>query len=364
MHLQTPTLTHRILVTGALLLATFASTSVSIASEHPGRYLKKPDAWFSTGEAKQVVSNVLSYQSELGGWPKNVDTTASPFRGDRKELKPTFDNSATTDELRILARYYHVTKDERCREAFEKGYDYILNAQYPTGGWPQFYPPDKQYHRYITFNDDAMVRLMLFLRETYTLAVYDFPDKERKARAREEFAKGIQCILKCQIKVDGKLTAWCAQHDEIDYHPRPGRSYELISISGGESVGIVRLLMSLERPGAEVVHAVEGAMAWFEAAKLTGIRVVTVEDKNSPKGTDKRVIEDASAPPIWARFYEIGTNLPIFCDRDGVPKRRLDQISYERRNGYSWLTYAPAALLEKDYPAWKQKLETSSRAPR
>src|ERR1043166_427483 len=346
---QTPTLNPRILA--ALSLVTFAAANCAWAAEHPGRYLKKPDVWFSSSEAKQVVSNILSYQSELGGWPKNVDTTASPFPGEQTDLKPTFDNSATTDELRILARYYQATKDERCRKASEKGYDYILNAQYPTGGWPQFYPPDKQYHRYITFNDDAMVRLMLFLRESYTLAVYDFLDKTRKARAREEFAKGIQCILKCQIKVGGKLTAWCAQHDEIDYRPRPGRSYELISISGGESVGIVRLLMSLERPGAEVIQAVEGAVAWFEAAKLRGIRVVTVEDKNSPKGTDKRVIEDASAPPIWARFYEIGTNLPIFCDRDGVPKRKLSDIGYERRNGYSWLTYAPAALLEKDYPA-------------
>jgi PelA/Pel-15E family pectate lyase len=363
-HLRTPLLSYRILLTAALSLSTFVLTDFAWASEHPGRYLKNPDIWFSSREARQVVTNILSYQSELGGWPKNVDTTASPFLGDRKELKPTFDNSATTDELRILARYYRATKDERCRKAFEQGYDYILDAQYPTGGWPQFYPPDKQYHRYITFNDDAMVRLMLFLRETYTLPVYEFLGQERTARAREEFAQGIHCILKCQIKVADKLTAWCAQHDEVDYSPRPGRSYELVSISGGESVGIVRLLMSLERPGAEVTQAVEGAVTWFGAAKLKGIRVITVEDRKSPKGTDKRVVEDATAPPIWARFYEIGTNLPIFSDRDGVPKRKLDQIGYERRNGYSWLTYAPTALLERDYPAWKKKLDASSPAAR
>ncbi len=353
---------HRIFLSVALWVPTFGSAGVASAAEHPGRYLKRPDAWFSTGEAKRVATNILSYQSELGGWPKNVDTTASPFLGDQRELKPTFDNSSTTDEMRFLARFYRNTKDERCREAFEKGYDYILKAQYPSGGWPQFYPPDKQYHRYITFNDDAMVRLMLFLRETFTSPVYGFLDRKQTARAREEFAKGVQCILKCQIKVGGKLTAWCAQHDEVDYSPRPGRSYELVSISGGESVGIVRLLMSLERPSAEVIQAVEGAVTWFEAAKLKGIRVISVEEENSPKGTDKRVIEDASAPPIWARFYEIGTDLPIFCDRDGVAKRKLDEIGYERRNGYSWLTYAPAALLEREYPAWKQKIAAGATA--
>jgi len=333
-------------------LTAFAASGI----EGADRYLKKPDAWFAGDEARRIAANILSFQTDLGGWPKNVDTTASPFSGDRKDLKPTFDNSATTDELRFLARIFRAVKDDRYLKSFQKGYDYILNAQYPTGGWPQFYPPDKQYHRYITFNDDAMVRLMLFLRETYSLPIYDFLDEGRKNRARDEFANGIRCILKCQIKIDGKLTAWCAQHDELDYRPRPGRSYELVSISGGESVGIVRLLMTLERPTAEQIQAVESAVAWFEAAKLKGIKVVTVDDKNAPKGTDKRVVEDASAPPIWARFYEIGTNLPIFCDRDGVPKRKLDQIGYERRNGYRWLTYAPAALLEKDYPAWKKKL--------
>jgi PelA/Pel-15E family pectate lyase len=123
----------------------------------------------------------------------------------------------------------------------------------------------------------------------------------------------------------------------------------------------MRLLMSLNRPSAEVIQAVESAVAWFEAAKLKGIKVVIVEDTNSPKGTDKRVVEDASAPPIWARFYEIGTNLPIFCDRDGVPKRKLSDIGYERRNGYSWLTYGPESLLAKEYPAWKKKLEEQTR---
>src|SRR5215471_1010245 len=68
--LRTQPLPHRIILIAALSLTTFASADVAWAAEHPGRYLKKPDAWFSTGEAKQVVTNILSYQSELGGWPK------------------------------------------------------------------------------------------------------------------------------------------------------------------------------------------------------------------------------------------------------------------------------------------------------
>jgi PelA/Pel-15E family pectate lyase len=198
---------------------------------------------------------------------------------------------------------------------------------------------------------------MEFLREVRESDTFRFVNADKKAGAKQAFDRGVDCILKCQIKVDGKLTAWCAQHDEKDYAPRPGRSYELVSLSGSESVKIVRLLMSLEQPTPGVKAAIEGAVAWFEQAKLKGIRVEIRRDANSPKGTNKVVVQDAAAPPLWARFYEIGTNRPIYSDRDGVAKRNLADIGYERRNGYAWLGTWPRQLLEKDYPAWKQKLK-------
>lgn len=67
------------------------------------------------------------------------------------------------------------------------------------------------------------------------------------------------------------------------------------------------------------------------------------------------VVEDPSAPPIWARFYEIGTNRPFFCGREGIKKYSLADIEHERRVGYSWYTNAPAYLLEKEYPLWRAK---------
>jgi PelA/Pel-15E family pectate lyase len=327
----------------------------STANAAPRQYLSKDDAWFAGAQAKTIADKILSHQSELGGWPKNIDTTATLYRGDPKELKPTFDNNATADELRFLARIYKATKNDRYRTAFDKGYDYILKAQYPNGGWPQFAPPPKSYHRHITFNDNVMVRLMEFLRETYTAPVYDFVPAEKRKAARIAFDQGVECILKCQIKVDGKLTAWCGQHDEIDLRPRSARSYELVSLSGAESVGIVRLLMSLENPSPEVIKSVDGAVAWFEAAQLKGMKVVTEKDAKSPSGKNRVVIKDASAKPMWARFYEIGTNRPIFSDRDGVAKQNLADIGYERRNGYAWLGNWPERLLAVEYPAWQKK---------
>jgi PelA/Pel-15E family pectate lyase len=340
----------------ALALVVVMTSASTLPARGPERYLKKPAAWFAGQEAGGIAENILSYQSDLGGWPKNLDTTRAPFRGDRKQLKPTFDNDATTDELRFLARIYNVTKEDRYRQAFLKGLDYILRAQYPTGGWPQHYPPGSTYHRHITFNDNAMVRLLEFLREAYRSDVYAFVDAARRQAGRRAFERGIACILKCQIQVGGKLTAWCAQHDEKDYRPRPGRSYELVSLSGAESVGIVRLLMSLDKPSPEVVRAVDGAVVWFADARLRDIRVVVRKDARAPRGWDRVVVKDPAAPPLWARFYEIGTNRAIFADRDGVAKHELAAIGFERRNGYRWLGYWPQDMLEKDYPAWKKKL--------
>ena len=156
------------------------------------------------------------------------------------------------------------------------------------------------------------------------------------------------------------MTAWCAQHDEIDFSPRPARSYELASLSGSESVGIARLLMSIDDPSPEIVQAVEGAVAWFVQAKLPGIRVVEEQDEEGPDGLNRVVVVDAQAPPLWARFYEIESNQPIFADRDGVPKSTLADIGYERRNGYSWYGRWPQKLLETEYPEWKQRVNVKT----
>src|SRR5262245_39289672 len=327
------------------------------AADAPARYLEKSDAWFASGEGKRVADNVLSYQADAGGWPKNTDTTARPYAGQPKDLKPTFDNGATTDEIRLLARAFAATSDDRYRRATERGVDYVLKAQYANGGWPQFHPPPAAtYHRHITLNDGSMVRLMKLCREVARTDRFRFLGDDRRQAATTAFDHGVNCLLKCQVKVDGKPTVWCAQHDEKDFRPRPGRTFELTSLSGAESVGVVELLMSLDNPSPEIKGAVEGAVAWFETGKLTGIRQTVVDDPKAPRGKNKVIVTDATAPPLWARFYEIGTNKPLFADRDGLAKYALADIGYERRNGYAWYGNWPAKLLVDEYPAWKKRV--------
>jgi len=310
-------------------------------------YSKQSDDWYRSTEGIRVANNILSWQSVHGSWPKNVNTAARMFSGDVNDIQGTFDNGATTDEMRLLARAFRATQDKRYRQAFLKGLDHILQAQYPSGGWPQFYPPSKQYHRHITFNDDTMVRIMRLLQEIVASEVCDFVDPIKRKAAKVSFERGIQCILKCQIRVNGKLTVWCAQHDEIDYHPRSARTYELISLSGEESVGILKLLMSLDNPSREVIVAVNAAVQWFESVKVSGIRLMWVDG-------ERIAIEDPNAPVLWARFYEIETNRPFFCGRDGRKKYDYNEIEAERRDEYEWYGNWARDVVS-DYAKWKEK---------
>ncbi len=211
----------------SLLPVLFVSVAVSwapaslAASFRWNTYAQRPDDWFRGEEGKRITANLLSQQAINGSWPKNYDTAKEPYKGDPSRLQGTFDNGATFGELRFLARAYRVTRDEKLRAAFLKGLDLTLAAQYPNGGFPQHYPTSRTgYDRYITYNDGTFVNILQFLRDVADSDDFDFVDSDRRAAAKRAFEKGIGCVLATQVKVDGKKTVWCAQHDHQTLEPR------------------------------------------------------------------------------------------------------------------------------------------------
>jgi PelA/Pel-15E family pectate lyase len=341
---------------GAVLLAVAAiGLGERVAAAPRVRdFLSKPETWFAGDEARRVAAAIVSHQSDAGGWPKNTDTVSRPHTGDRATLQPTFDNGATVDELRFLAKIVAVTGDETARRAFDRGLAYVLAAQYPGGGWPQCYPLVGGYPDHVTFNDDAMVRVMRFVMEVGGDPTYGFVAEPRKQACREAFDRGVACILRCQIVVDGRRTVWCAQHDPESFAPAQARAYELPSFSGSESVGIVRLLMSIEDPAPEVREAIEAAVDWFRDHAITGQRLDNLSDAGGRP--DRVLVPDPNAAPLWARFYDLQTGRPFVCDRDGIPRAKLADIGSERRTGYNWFSPYARTLLDEDYPAWKRRL--------
>jgi PelA/Pel-15E family pectate lyase len=330
--------------------------------------LRQKPEWYGSAEAIRIADNLLLYQRGSGGWPKNMEM-AKPLTAaekadlvDQKEQNDsTIDNGSTYTQMIYLARVGRASGQERFQAAFLKGLDYLLVAQYSNGGWPQCYPRLTGYFKHITFNDDAMVGVLTLLREIARKnEAYRFVDESRRRRAEKAVETGIDCILKTQIKVKEQLTVWCAQHDEITLAPAPARAYEKISLSGSESAGIVRFLIGIETPSPQVVQSIEAAVAWFSQVKLNGVRVVEQPDTTAgARGNNRVVIQDPSAGPLWARFYEIGSNRPIFCGRDGVIKYSLAEIEAERRNGYRWYVDSPAVVLNREFPEWKRRTARS-----
>lgn len=326
------------------------------------------DAFMGTAEAARVGDNLLFYQHETGGWPKNMrlqDPLTDNVRKKVDEMKKgkryaTIDNKGTTTEIIYLSRLYNATKDERYLDAVLRGFDYLFKAQYANGGWPQFFPLSKGYYTHITYNDDAMVNVLKVMRDAAKgKAPFTFLPDSVKAKAQASLDKGVDCILKTQVVQDGRKTVWCAQYDENTLQPADARAFELASLSGQESDDIVLFLMSLSKPSMEIRRCIEDAVAWFKKSKITGIRLEKYTNDEGKK--DTRVVpcaqDDAPCDPLWARFYTLDDNRPFFCDRDGVKRYCLDEIGYERRNGYSWYNNDGMDVLKR-YEKWRLKYGT------
>jgi PelA/Pel-15E family pectate lyase len=316
-----------------------------------------------------LAENMLVYQRSSGGWPKAVNSTPVDYKkvlsdkdkavisADSLHEDATIDNAATSREIIYLVKAYKETKNRQYLAAAEKGIDYLFKAQYDNGGWPQYYPKMDLYRHQITYNDNAMVNVLNILQDIAEgTNGFDAVKPAYRSRAVAAVNKGIQCILKTQLVVDGKLTAWCTQYDEKTLKPAKARAYELPSLSGSESVGIVEFLMRAKNPSPEIKQAVTAAVKWFDSAKITGYDFVFVNDPGQPKGKDRKLVKSPSST-IWARFYDIKTNEPFFSGRDSQPKKTVAEIEVERRTGYAWYGTWPAKLLREEYPAWQKKVK-------
>ena len=88
---------------------------------------------YKSTELVAIADNILLYQKDNGGWPKNYDMQAiltpdqkDSLIKDKHHLNTTFDNRTTYSQIACLANIYSVTKDERYKVAALKGFDYIL----------------------------------------------------------------------------------------------------------------------------------------------------------------------------------------------------------------------------------------------
>lgn len=319
------------------------------------------------GESTDLkADNMLLCQRYNGGWSKSLNgkpvdyskgydpALVAEIKAQNGRKDATIDNGATTREIAYLLKAYHKTHRAAYLSAAEKGLDYLLAAQYDNGGWPQYYPDSSLYRSQVTFNDNAIINVMTLLRNVAgRKGVYAAVDKKYVPLSQKAVQKGIGCILKTQLITDGDKTGWNQQYNKTTLRPEKARTFELVGVATSESVGIVEFLMGIEHPSDEVKAAVNGAIAWFDQVAIHDYVAKKVDAPGEVRGKDLVLVKSPGAT-LWARFYEIGTNRPFFCGRDGVRKYDLREIENERRAGYAWYGTWPLTLKE-EYNHWLKK---------
>ncbi|MCM1321918.1 MAG: pectate lyase [Bacteroides sp.] len=326
-----------------------------------------------------IAENMLYMQNPDGGWAKNYDYARKysqpeleKLRASLRTVKPvaygkkqtaresTLDNRNIYSQIEYLSLVYGQLPDPRYIDCMERALEWILGAQHPRSGG--FTGADVYA---VTYNDDVMTGTLRVLRDIAENSErYGFFSDDSRRRAAAAYRRGIDCILNTQIAVrtadGGKiLTAWCQQHDHETLEPIWARTFEPPSVTACESVGIIELLMEEKNPSEQVKIAVASACEWLSRPDIIikGKKLVrksaAAEVLNGRYSDYEQILEDdENAPDLWARFYDLETMAPLWCDRDRRFCASFNDMSRERRNGYSYTGKWPQKILKK-YPAWR-----------
>lgn len=319
-------------------------------------------ARYAPEQYREIADNMVAYQNEDGGWPKNIDWQAIVDPDSVvAALKPhrrlsTLDNRNIYSQVEYLAEVYALTGEEAYRSSVERGIEYILSHQYPNGGW-RGADVDA-----VTYNDGVMSGVLsTWKRILDGDEAFAWIGAELRDRIRHSWDAGLALVLATQYEQNGVKTVWAQQYDHRTLLPVKARSYELPGLAAGESAQVAALLMSIEHPSPEVVEAVKCAVAWFEKTRIAGKRIRTISlpegNPDDPSiGKDRILVDDPDAPGIWPRYSELEDNRPFFCNRDGIKVYSLAEVLPERRVGYGWYGEWGNSVLQA-YPKWLERVE-------
>ena len=311
------------------------------------------DAYQATGDeyyyqaAVKAASAIIWGQSPEGGWNYMID-----FAGDRS-LKQwyntigkngwrleefqhyygnsTFDDNVTANAALFILRLYFKKMDPVWKSSLDKAINFILESQYPLGGWPQRYPlkydfnkeghPD--YTSFYTFNDGVTLENVNFLIQCYL------------ALGQERFLDPI----------------------------RRGMNFYLISQDSSGGWGD-QLNMSLETVGARTYEpkalmpqtTFENAMSLLTFYQYTGDKKFLVRIPDAIKWLEKTklpVNQTSGSRFTHPTFLEMGTDKPLYVHRKGsnskYGKYFVDYNDDKLLGHYSGKRGVPVDRLKEEY---------------
>ena len=305
-------------------------------------------AYEATGDAyyldaaKDAAYALVKGQLRSGGWDYRIEFDPArrkryAYRADPQKdggrNTSTLDDNVTQSAIRLLMRVDRAMdfKDEKIHEAVQFALQTMLDVQYPNGAWPQRFeaPPDpanfpvkkadypdswswifpkKDYRSYYTFNDSSISDAIETMLEAFDI----YGDQRYQASAE----KAGDFIILAQMPEP--QPAWAQQYD-ADMHPAWARRFEPPAITGGESQGVMRSLLTLYRATGKkkYLEPLPRAIAYFRRSRLPDGRL--------------------------ARFYELKTNKPLYFTREDYKLTYSDAdmpTHYSFKSGYGIETIA------------------------
>ncbi|MGH6964921.1 MAG: pectate lyase [Phenylobacterium sp.] len=334
------------------------------------------DAYHATGDeyyyraAEKAAEALIWGQNAAGGWNYLIDFGgegslkdwyatygANAWRMEEFQHlwgNATFDDAGTSEAMQFLLRLYVEKHDPKWKPALDKAINFVLEAQYPIGGWPQRYPlknefshhgkPD--YTSFITFNDDVAGENIKFL-----IMVYQSLGDQRALGA---INRAMNSFIVTQQ--GAPQPGWGMQYTVADLKPVGARTYEPDALTTHTTANNVTQLMNFyELTGdTKFLARVPEALDWLDKVKLA------------------QPTKDGKTHPT---YIEIGTDRPIYVHRRGsnivngeyywdyTPEkllahygayRKLDVPGLRRR--YEALKATPPAVVTKNSPLTARNL--------
>jgi hypothetical protein len=318
------------------------------------------DAYGATGDrvyldyARVTAQALIRGQLCSGGWDYLIEFDREKrkqyqYRSDDncaedKRGVTNLDDNVTQAAVRVLMRVDKALNfsDKPIHEAARFALDKLLAAQYPIGAWPQrfkkpadyskfpikraSYPeswskkwPGPDYQGHYTFNDNTIADAIDMMLEA--AKIYNEP------RYRASAEKGGEFILRAQMP--DPQPAWAQQYDQ-EMHPAWARVFEPPSVTGGESQGIMRILMTLYRETSDrkYLEPIPRALEYLKRSFV-------------PRG-DAETFRRIPSGPVLARFYELKTNKPLYITKGS--RLNAAGLGGHMVDGYE-ISYSPESVI-------------------
>ena len=279
------------------------------------------DVYHATGDeyyyeaAKKVANALIWGQLECGGWNYVFDFAGENSLKDwyatigksgwrLEEFQhyygnATFDDGGTMEAAKFLLRMYVEKNDPAFRPALEKCINFVLESQYPVGGWPQRYPlmydhpfqGKTDYSSFITLNDDVIPEATEFLMQCYqSLGIPGL---------KEPVLRAMYLII--TLQQGAPYAGWSDQYFVDNLKPAHGRSYEPRSVNTGTTVRIIRLLMDYYKLTGDTrfLSGIPSALDFLDSMKLPAEEAIKWrrQPKNAEEFLAPRFIHPETGKP-------------------------------------------------------------------